>query len=71
MRQTLVIVTVLALLALAGCGQKAVPATATDMAVSDVGTGVSDLDAITQDLDTSDLNTLEQELADIETLELQ
>lgn len=65
------IVAVLALLVLAGCGQKAMPATATDKAVSDVGSGVSDLDAITQDLDTSDLSTLDNELAAIETLELQ
>lgn len=73
MRTTLVIVAVLALLVLAGCGKQAAPAapTATDNAVSDITGDVSGLDELEADLDTSELNSLDQELADLESLELQ
>jgi len=74
MRTTFVIVAVLALLMVAGCARQAGPAgapTATDSAVSDVGGDVSGLDELEADLDTSELSSLDQELADIETLELQ
>lgn len=73
MKTTLVIAAVLALLVIAGCAPKAAApaAPATDKAVADVSTGVSELDQLTADLDTSDLNTLDQELADIQSLELQ
>lgn len=74
MKTTLVIVSVLALLVLAGCAQKAMPAaapTATDSEVSDIGGAVTEIDSMTDDLGTSDLDTLDQELADIENLELQ
>lgn len=73
MRTTLVIVALLAaLLVVAGCTPKSlVPATTTDSVVSDISGDVSGLDAVEADLDTSELNSLDQELADIETLELQ
>jgi outer membrane murein-binding lipoprotein Lpp len=74
MRTTLVIVAVIALLALAGCAQKAMPSsapTATDQEVDAVGMSVSEIDSLTEDLGTEDLNALDQELADIENLELQ
>lgn len=73
MKTTLVIVSVLALLVLAGCTQKAMPSapTATDSEVSDIGGAVTDIDSLTDDLGTSDLDSLDQELADIENLELQ
>jgi hypothetical protein len=76
MRTTLVIIAVLALLVIAGCAPKAaMPGpgmpTATDKAVSDVGSEVSDLGTLADDLDTAELNALDQELADIESLELQ
>ena len=76
MRNTLVIVAVLALL-LAGCAQKAMPSVApgapmsTDQAVTDVSGDVAAVGGITQDLDTSDLNSLDQELSDVQTLDLQ
>jgi hypothetical protein len=75
MKTTLVIVSVLALLVLAGCAQKAMPAasapTATDSEVSDIGGAVTEIDSLTDDLGTGDLDSLDQELADIESLELQ
>ena len=74
MRKTLVFVAVLALLVLAGCAQRAMPAAApasTDQAVNAVGSDVKDLDSLNQDMDSSDLNSLDQELHDVDTLELQ
>lgn len=75
MRSTLVLVAAIALLVIAGCAPKAaMPQAApgaTDKAVDDVSSAVSDLDTISEDLDMSDLNALDQELADLETLELQ
>jgi len=73
--RTIAIITVLAVLLLAACAPKAMPAapapTATDNVVADVGGDVADVGGLTQDLDTSDLNSLDQELADIDNLELQ
>ncbi len=75
MKYILGIIAVLVVLVIAGCAPKVMPAssapTATDKAVTDVGGAVSDLDALAQELDTADLNSLDQELADIESLELQ
>jgi hypothetical protein len=74
MRTTLVIVAALALLVVAGCARQAGPAgapTATDNAVSDVTGDVTGLDELEADLDVSELSSLDQELADIESLELQ
>ena len=74
MKNTLVIGALLALLVLVGCSapQAAAPApTATDDSVDAVGSAVADIDSLTEDLDTADLNSLDQELADIENLELQ
>ena len=71
MRTTAVIVAVLALLVIAGCAKTPSAPTTTDKSVSDVGNDVTGLGDIESDLDTSELNSLDQELADIETLELQ
>lgn len=74
MKTTLVLGALLALLVLAGCTAKQAMApapTATDDSVEAVGSAVADLDSLTEDLDTADLNSLDQELADIENLELQ
>jgi hypothetical protein len=75
MRNTLVIVAVLALLVLVGCAQKAMPSTAApataEQAVADVSGDVAAVGGITDDLDTSDLNSLDQELSDVQALELQ
>ncbi len=74
MKTTLVIVGMLVALIVVGCApQEKVPVSTpvTDNAVNDVGGDLSDMDGLAADLDTSDLDTLNQELADIENLELQ
>jgi outer membrane biogenesis lipoprotein LolB len=75
MKKSAILVAILALLVLAGCARQAAmpPAqtTATDAAVSEVSNDVSEIDSLTADLGEEDLNTLDQDLADIASLELQ
>lgn len=74
MKTTLVIVGMLVAMLVIGCApQEQVPVSTpiTDNAVSDVSGDLSDMDGLAADLDTSDLDTLNQELADLENLELQ
>ena len=76
MRNALVIVAVLAMLVLAGCAPKApaveaAPPTATEQEVTDVSGDVEGLEDLSEDLGLDELESLDQELADIEALELQ
>jgi len=68
----LIFIIVPALLLIAGCGQKA--ATPTDEVTADdaqvVETGINEIPAVEQDLDVSELDTLDQELIDIDNLEM-
>ena len=74
MRNALVIAAVLAMLVLAGCAPKApaeaVP-TATEQEVTDVSGDVEGLEGLSEDLGLDELESLDQELADIEALDLQ
>ncbi len=75
MRATLVIAAMLAaLLVIAGCAPKGTPFsgnTATDKEVNAVGADVTEIDVLDVEMGTEDLDTLDQELADIDSLELQ
>ena len=72
MNGTLVIAAILAaLVVLAGCAPKADSAapTVTEEAVTNVGDEVSELEDLTADLGLDELDSLEQEITDIELLE--
>ncbi|MEM4240061.1 MAG: hypothetical protein QXM31_01825 [Candidatus Woesearchaeota archaeon] len=75
MRKTLVVFAMIAaLLVVAGCAPRSTPfggASATDKDVNAIDGDVSDVSALGDDLDTSDLDSLEQELSDIDSLEVQ
>ena len=73
MKKTLALILVIALLVLiVGCAQKAPEAapaaeekTATETNVEDVATGIDEIDSIEQELNTSELDNLEQELGEV------
>ncbi|MEM2916317.1 MAG: hypothetical protein QXT19_03100 [Candidatus Woesearchaeota archaeon] len=75
MKGTLAIVAlVAALLVVAGCVPKGTPfpsTTGTDKDVNAIETDVTEVGSISADLDTSDLDTLDQELSEVESLEVQ
>ncbi len=64
----LIVSVLIALVALAGCGQKAVPAATTQSTESQVSgfeQDIADVDTLDKDLDTSELDSLDQDLATV------
>jgi cytochrome oxidase Cu insertion factor (SCO1/SenC/PrrC family) len=68
MRLTILVVAMLAMVVLAGCAQKG---TVTDNDIASVSEEISSIDEDAANTDTSDLDTLDQELAAIESLEIE
>ncbi|MBI4150613.1 hypothetical protein HY492_00650 [Candidatus Woesearchaeota archaeon] len=63
----LIVSVLIALVALAGCGQKAAPAAtqSTESQVSGFEQDIAEVDSLNEDLDSSELDSLDQDLATV------
>ncbi|MBS3097242.1 hypothetical protein J4209_00435 [Candidatus Woesearchaeota archaeon] len=68
-KKIIIIGLILLVISLAGCAKKEAPPeekpTATEEAVTNVGSDISSVDALDKDLDTSDLDDIDKELEEI------